>query len=73
VKVSKIPAETWSKATAEFDYVSTVDEIARSCSISATKYNISSKPARVKNQQKTQSAVVVLNEIDIRRFSEFLK
>lgn len=63
---------TDSKAAADFDYVASIDEIARSCSIASTNYNISSKPARVKNQQKTQSAVVVLNEIDIRRFSEFL-
>lgn len=59
-------------AAAEFDYATAVDEIARFCEILFTSYNISSKPARVKDKQKSKSAVVVLNDVDIAKFAKFL-
>ncbi|MHC4396426.1 MAG: hypothetical protein ACYS1A_12305 [Planctomycetota bacterium] len=59
-------------AAAEFDYATSFNEIATSCGIAWANYNISSKPARVKNRQKTQNAVMVLNEVDVAKFARFL-
>ncbi|MBA7630328.1 hypothetical protein ES703_37849 [subsurface metagenome] len=59
-------------ATAEFDYTSAIDKIASRFKISATNYNISSKPARTKSGQKSQECQVVLKKIDITRFAKFL-
>ena len=61
-----------STASADFDYATGVFEIANSCQIPDTSYKISSKPARVKDRQKTQSAVVLLDNVDITKFAEFL-
>jgi len=61
-----------STASVEFDYATSVVEIANSCKIPSTSYKISSRPTRVKNRQKTQSAVVLLDNVDITKFAEFL-
>ena len=57
---------------AEFDYATAVDRVAGSCKISATNYNISSKPVRTSGGQKSQGAMVVLKDVDITRFADFL-
>lgn len=57
----------------EFDYVVAIDKIARKCGIPASKYTISSKPARRSSDgQKTQSAMVSLDGVGIKTLSEFL-
>ena len=61
-----------SKKDAKFDYATAVDNISRSCDISATNYNISSKPIRTSDGRKTQNATVILKDIDITRFAKFL-
>ncbi len=62
-----------SKASAaEFDYANVVDKIARSCGISPTNYELSSKPPRTTKGQKTQSCHVELKQIDITKFARFL-
>ena len=62
-----------SETTAvEFDYATAIDEIARSCLIASANYTVSSKPARIKNKQKSQSAMVILNDVDITKFAKFL-
>jgi len=59
--------------TEEFDYVVAIDKIARKCGIPASKYTISSKPARRSaDGQKTQSAMVSLDGVSIKTLSEFL-
>ena len=60
------------KGSAKFDYATAVDKAARKCRISPTNYNISSKPARISSGQKSQRAKVVLKEVDILKFAEFL-
>jgi hypothetical protein len=57
----------------EFDYVVAIDKIARKCGIPASKYTISSKPARrTADGQKTQSAMISLDGVSIKTLSEFL-
>ncbi len=58
--------------TAEFDYTSAIDKIASRFKISATNYNISSKPARTSDGQKSQSCQVVLKKVNITGFAKFL-
>ena len=60
------------EGTAEFDYAKAVEEIASTCGISSTNYNISSKPIRTTSGQKTQSAMVVLKQVDVTKFARFL-
>ena len=57
---------------AEFDYATAVDKTAGLCRISATNYNISSKPVRTAGGQKSQGALVVLKDVDITKFANFL-
>lgn len=56
----------------EFDYAAVVDKVANSCGISSRSYRISSKPIRTKKDQKSQSATIVLEQIDITSFAKFL-
>ena len=56
----------------EFDYANVVDKIARSCGISSTNYELSSKPPRTAKGQKSQSCRVELKHIDITKFAKFL-
>ena len=57
---------------AEFDYAIAVEKIASSCSIPETNYEFSSRPIRTSSGQKSQSAIVVLKDVDITKFAEFL-
>jgi hypothetical protein len=52
----------------EFSYGNAVYTVARSCGIPPSKYNINSDT----RGQKSQSASIDLNEIDIQKFAEFL-
>ena len=57
---------------AEFDYAIAVERIASLCRIPSSNYNISSKPIRTSGGQKSQSAMVVLKQVDITKFARFI-
>ena len=57
---------------AEFDYAVAVEKVATLCRIPSTNYKLSSGIIITTGGQKSQSAVVVLREVDISRFSKFL-
>lgn len=63
-----------SKTTsAEFDYATAVDKVASRCRISSTSYSINSRPIRISSGgQKTQNCQVILKDVDITKFAEFL-
>ncbi len=62
-----------SKAkSAKFDYTNAVDSIASQYRILATDYTISSRPVVTSGGRKSQSAKVIIKEIDIVRFAKFL-
>jgi hypothetical protein len=61
-----------NSGVAKFDYAIAVEQIAKSCQITAGNYNISSKPVRITGGEKTQSALVVLKEVEITKFAKFL-
>lgn len=60
------------EAASEFDYAVSVERIASLCGITSTNYNISSKPIRTTGGQKTEDALVVLKEVDMAQFANFL-
>ena len=60
------------KAAAEFDYANAVERTARICKISSKKYTISSKPPRKSRGRETQNAKVVLKDVAITKFAQFL-
>jgi hypothetical protein len=61
-----------NKKADKFDYATVVSDIANRCGIAATNYAVSSKPMRNPSGKKSQSAKVVLKEINIGKFAEFL-
>jgi len=61
-----------NKTADKFDYATAVSDIARRCRIAATNYTISSKPIRTSSDKKSQSAKVVLKQVNIARFADFL-
>jgi hypothetical protein len=61
-----------NKTADKFDYVVAVSDIARKCNISPIYYTTSSKPVRTSGGKKSQSATVVLKQIDIQSFANFL-
>lgn len=61
-----------NKTADKFDYASAVDSAARKCSILAVNYTVSSKPIRTSSGKKSQNATVVLKQVNIARFADFL-
>lgn len=61
-----------NKTADKFDYDTAVSDVARRCRISATNYTVSTKPIRPSSDKKSQNATVVLKQVDITSFSEFL-
>ena len=61
-----------NKAAEKFDYATAVSNVASRCRIAATNYTVSSKPVRVSSGKKSQSAKVVLKEVSIASFADFL-
>lgn len=61
-----------SKTADKFYYATAVSDIARMCGISAMNYTTSSKPVRTSGGKESQSAKVVLKQVDIKSFSTFL-
>jgi len=56
----------------KFDYTTEIDRIADQCKISEDNYTFSSKPVRTSKGQKSQSATLDLENIDIVKFADFL-
>ncbi len=61
-----------NQADDKFDYATTVSGVARRCNIPATDYTVSSKPVRASGGKKSQSAKVVLKQVNITSFAQFL-
>jgi len=61
-----------TKSADKFDYDTAVSDVARRCRISAANCNVSSKPARTSSGKKSQSATVVLKQVSIATFADFL-
>ncbi|MHC4693522.1 MAG: hypothetical protein ACYS67_12340 [Planctomycetota bacterium] len=61
-----------NKTIDEFDYAVAVSEIARKCGIPDINYTTSSKPVRTSGGKKSKSAKVVLKDVDIQKFANFL-
>ena len=61
-----------NKTAEKFDYATAVSDVARRCRIPATNYTVSSKPVRISSGKKSQSAKVVLREVSIASFADFL-
>jgi len=59
-------------APAEFTYANAVNRTAALCKIPPTKYKLSSRMITKSERQKSQSANVVLKEVDIISFGKFL-
>ena len=59
-------------ASGEFDYLTAVDKVASQCKISAANYKFSSGPVIKSGEQKSQTAKVVLQDVDMTRFANFL-
>jgi len=57
---------------AEFDYTSAIDKVAGLCGIPAANYKINSGMIITSKGQKTQSASIILKQVDIARFARFL-
>lgn len=56
----------------EFDYASAVERVASLCGIPSTDYKLSSGIMITSREQKSQSANVVLKDVDVARFARFL-
>ena len=56
----------------EFDYVDAVDKVADLCKIPETNYQLSSKPISTREGQKSQNCYVVLKDVKIATFGDFL-
>jgi hypothetical protein len=61
-----------NKTADKFDYATAVSDVARRCRIAAANYTVSSKPIRTSSGKKSQSATVVLKQINIASFADFL-
>ncbi|OEU66274.1 MAG: hypothetical protein BBJ57_00790 [Desulfobacterales bacterium PC51MH44] len=65
-----------NKTSDKFDYDTAVSGVARRCNIPATDYTVSSRPARKpvrkSGGKKSQSAMVVLKQVNITSFADFL-
>ncbi len=60
------------KKSSGFDYTVAIDAAARKLGITSTNYTISSKPIQRSTGQKTQDCQIIINQIDITTFAEFL-
>ena len=61
-----------NSAPSEFSYATVVDRIATLCKIPSANYRLSSGIIITTDEQKSQNAKVVLKDIDIAKFANFL-
>ena len=59
-------------AEEEFDYATAIEKVASMHRIPPTQYKLISNPIITTREQKTQNAVISLQEVDITRFAQFL-
>ena len=69
---TRLDAVDPNKTADKFDYATAVSDVASRCRISATNYTTSSKPIRTSGGKKNQSAKVILREVNIASFADFL-
>ncbi len=69
---SRLENDDPNKTADKFDYAIAVSDVARRCRIAATNYTVSSKPIRASSGKESQSATVVLKQINIASFANFL-
>lgn len=69
---SRLKSAGSKKGNKKFEYASAIDQAARLCGLSFAHYEYSSKPIRSAKGEKTQSCRVVLKEVGIKDFAEFL-
>jgi hypothetical protein len=60
------------KKSSGFDYTVAIDAAARKLGISSTNYTVSSKPVQKSPGRKTQDCQIIINEISVAKFAEFL-
>ncbi len=60
------------EASAEFDYASAIEKIASLCKIASANYKLSSGIIITTGGQKSQSAKVVIKQVNITKFAKFL-
>lgn len=58
--------------SAEFSYANAVDRVANLCRVPSSSYKLSSGRITTSGGQKSQSAKVILTDVDIVRFAKFL-
>ena len=61
-----------NSAASEFSYATAVDRVATLCKIPSANYKLSSGIIITTDGQKSQSAKVVLKDVDILKFAKFL-
>jgi len=61
-----------AKSADEFDYAIVVEKVAGLCKIPSTSYRLSSGRITTTKGQKSQSAKVILKDVDITRVARFL-
>ncbi|MDD5011827.1 MAG: hypothetical protein PHQ00_06865 [Phycisphaerae bacterium] len=61
-----------TKGGNKFDYTTAIDAAARKIGIPATGYSISSKPIRGSGRDKTQDCQIIINEVGIVKFAQFI-
>ena len=61
-----------NETDSEFDYAVVVEKTASLCKISSTGYKLSSGPVITSGGQRSQRAKMVLQQVNITRFAEFL-
>lgn len=61
-----------NRSAVEFDYAIAVEKVAGLCRISPANYRLSSGRIITSDRQKSQNAKVVLEDVDMKRFADFL-
>jgi hypothetical protein len=73
VDPDRLDFATSKKSNTEFDYAVAVEKVASLCKIPSADYKLSSGPIIASTDgQKSQRAKIVLQQVDIKRFAEFL-
>lgn len=56
----------------EFEYARDVDRVARMCNIRPVNCSVNASPPRISSGQKSQTALVGLEDVDVASFAKFL-
>lgn len=58
--------------SSEFDYANAIEKTARKCNISPRKYKLSSSPTTKSKNQKSQNAMLSLEDVTLTEFATFI-